>query len=102
MGDKSNGKPLDSQVQKQRDVLKKAGSVVQRPPAPTTPFQSQNVTTNSSDSSKFITYPEFAPLQQGSRSLLSLRRLFVVLYLSIGTTATVYVVSKVHPFLNLD
>ena len=43
MGDDGGGKKVDSQVQKQKDALAKAKSVVQRPSTPNTPPQSQNV-----------------------------------------------------------
>ena len=94
MGDDSGSKKVDSQVQKQKDALAKAKSVVQRPSAPNTPPQSQNVT--NSNLPKFITYPEFAPAQQCSGDrMVSLRHLLLVLYLSAGTAATIYIVSKV-------
>jgi hypothetical protein len=94
MGDEIGGKNPDSLVQKQKDALDKAKSVVQRLPVFKTPPQSQNVT-DPVNLPKFITYPEFAPLPPGSGSLVSLRRLFLLLYLSAGTAATIYAVSKV-------
>src|SRR5271169_2683803 len=94
MGDETGGKNPDSLVQKQKDALEKEKLLVQRPPVSGTPPQSQNVT-DRVNPSKFITYPEFAPLSPGSGSMVSLRRLLLVLYLSAGTAATIYVVSKV-------
>ena len=94
MGDDGGGKKVDSQVQKQKDALAKAKSVVQRPSTPNTPPQSQNVI--NSNLPKFITYPEFAPARQHSSDrVVSLRRLLLVLYLSAGTAATMYIISKV-------
>ena len=95
MGDDGGSKKVNTQVQKQKDALAKARSVVQRPSAPNTPPQSQNVI--NSNLPRFITYPEFAPARQHSSDrVVSLGRLLLVLYLSAGTTATMYIVSKVY------
>jgi hypothetical protein len=94
MGDDGGGKKVDSLAQKQKDALAKAKSVVQRPSTQNAPPHSQNVTNSSLP--KFITYPEFAPTQQCSGDrMVSLRRLLLVLYLSAGTAATIYIVSNV-------
>jgi hypothetical protein len=94
MGDDSGGNRLDTKVQKQKDALAKAKSVVQRPPPAAISSQPQNVTY--ANPPKFITYPEFAPIHQGEGGTkVSLHRLLLVLYLSAGTAATIYIVSKV-------
>jgi|SRR5271155_1134360 len=82
-----------SQIQKQKEALEKAKSVVQRPvvqkTVPPDPFARQTHPT-------FITYPEFAPANsQSPKALLTLRRLLLVLYLCAGTATTIYAVSKV-------
>jgi hypothetical protein len=95
MDDDGNQKH-ENQLQKQKDALTKAKSVVQRPPAQ---ISSQPQPVANSKAPTFITYPEFAPSQQGSDgTIVSLRRLLLVLYLSAGTAATVYLVSKVLIF----
>ena len=83
----------DSQVQKQRDALALSKSVVQRP----APSNSQSPACPLESSvGELITYPEFAPTPQALRPpLVSLRRLLLLLYLTSGATATVYLVAKV-------
>ena len=82
-----------SQLQKQKEALKKAKSVVQRPVAQKT---SPSVNLAGQSRPTFITYPEFAPANtQPPKALFSLRRLLLVLYLCSGTATTIYVASKV-------
>ena len=87
-----------AQMQKQKEALEKAKSLVQRPTAKST---SSAQPASEIKPPTFVTYPEFAPEKQCSvGTLLSLRRLLVVLYLAFGATATMYLISKV--FFALD
>jgi hypothetical protein len=78
-----------TQIQKQKDTLAKAKTVVHRP-------DELNDSRHSVSLAPPITYPEFAPAQQGTAPrLVTFRRLLLVLYLSISAAATLYIVSKV-------
>jgi hypothetical protein len=95
--DDASHKRQSDQIQKQKEALEKSKSVVQRPAGNTKSQQPEKVITNSPPP---ITYPEFAPAQQVTAPpLVSLRRLLLVLYLSAGTAATLYLVSKVGQVL---
>lgn len=83
---------LQLRIQKQKEALEKAKSVMQRPGvkkavAPKG-LAGQNQPT-------FITYPEFAPINsQTPKPFLTVRQLLLVLYLCAGTATTIYAVSK--------
>jgi hypothetical protein len=85
----------DSQVQKQRDALALSKSVVQRPAPSNVQSTSRPLDLTVGE---FITYPEFAPSQTSLPPLVTLRRLLLVLYLTAGATATIYLVAKVLDF----
>jgi hypothetical protein len=83
-----------SQVRKQKEALEKAKSLAQRPPVQT-PSETQ-ITKNNSKAASFVTYPEFAPPPASSPGrIFTLRHLLLLVYLSCGTTAVVYLLSKV-------
>jgi hypothetical protein len=88
----------DSQVQKQRDALALSKSVVQRPAPSNLQSTSRPLDLTVGE---FITYPEFAPSQTSLPPLVTLRRLLLVLYLTAGATATIYLVAKllIQPLL---
>jgi len=77
-------------LQKQKEALEKAKSMVERPVVQKKP-ESQGLENQPPKS--VVTYPEFAPPLPSSR--ISFRRLLLVLYLSAGTAATMYILSKV-------
>jgi len=91
--DSSNKVDSQSQIQKQKKALEKAKSVVQRPVVQKA-VPPDHITPQTQPT--FITYPEFAPTNsQSPKTLLTLHRLLLVLYLCAGTTTAVYAVSKV-------
>ena len=80
-------------IQKQKEALAKAKSLVHRP-IDQKSVHGQNV--QDTNSNPFITYPEFAPSsQQSASSMISFRRLFLAFYLTAGASATIYIASKV-------
>jgi hypothetical protein len=84
------------QVQKQKEALLKAKSVVQRP---VTTKAAASPPANTAPPPQIVTYPEFAPSQTiAAPPLVTLRRLLLTLYLSAGTAATCYILSKVKIF----
>jgi len=90
--DASKKVDIQLRIQKQKEAMAKAKSVVQRPGVQK---EVSPTTLTGHSQPTFITYPEFAPsIAHSSKSWLTLRRLLLLLYLCTGTATTIYAVSK--------
>jgi len=98
MGNEDVGKKHDDQISKQKETLAKAQLVVKRPERVN---KSSTAPPPDAAPPKFVTYPEFEPVINSKATFLSLQRLLLVVYLSSGTAATIYAISKVLFFRKL-